>query len=166
MVNDYVSLFREVILDLVWKIIGESPAVCEISLPAFGQGTQNDLIASPEDLDFLGVQPELLWQPDCLGAPGTKDSCCRHSISPPLVSVYTISIIREVCDNSEPALIVDKESTEQAVLLSLEDYRSLEETAYLLRSPANRAHLEEALQQVREGKTVAFPSFIPKGDRS
>ena len=68
------------------------------------------------------------------------------------------ALIREVCDNAEPALIVDKESSEQAVLLSLEDYRSLEETAYLLRSPANRAHLEEALQQVREGKTVAFLS--------
>jgi antitoxin YefM len=53
---------------------------------------------------------------------------------------------------------VDKGSDEQAVLISIEDYRSLEETAYLLRSPANRAHLEEALQQVRENKTVSFPS--------
>jgi len=47
---------------------------------------------------------------------------------------------------------------EQAVLVSLEDYRSLEETAYLLRSPANRAHLDEALQQVKENKTVPLPS--------
>jgi antitoxin YefM len=68
------------------------------------------------------------------------------------------ALIREVCANSEPAVIVDNESAEQAVLLSLEDYRSLEETAYLLRSPADRAHLEEALQQVNEGKTVEFPS--------
>jgi antitoxin YefM len=67
------------------------------------------------------------------------------------------ALIREVCDSSEPAVIVDQESTEQAVLLSLEEYRSLEETAYLLRSPANRAHLENALQQVRQGKLVPFP---------
>ncbi len=67
-------------------------------------------------------------------------------------------LIRTVCEDSEPAVIVDKNSTEQAVLVSIEDYRSLEETAYLLRSPANRAHLEEALQQVREGKTVPFRS--------
>jgi len=68
------------------------------------------------------------------------------------------TLIRAVCEDSEPAVIVDKESAGQAVLVSLEDYRSLEETAYLLRSPANRAHLEEALQQVREKKTVPFPS--------
>jgi antitoxin YefM len=68
------------------------------------------------------------------------------------------TLIRDVCENSEPAVIVDKESPEQAVLISLEEYRSLEETAYLLRSPANRAHLEEALQQVRENKTVSFHS--------
>ena len=68
------------------------------------------------------------------------------------------TLIHEVRENSEPAVIVDKGSDEQAVLISIEDYRSLEETAYLLRSPANRAHLEEALQQVRENKTVSFPS--------
>jgi len=71
------------------------------------------------------------------------------------------ALIRQVCGNSEPTVIVDKESAEQAVLLSFEDYRSLEETAYLLRSPAHRAHLEEALQQVREGKTVPIPSEDP-----
>jgi antitoxin YefM len=64
------------------------------------------------------------------------------------------SIIHDVCENSEPALIVSKESSDQAVLISIEDYRSLEETAYLLRTPANRAHLEESLQQVREGKLI------------
>jgi len=68
------------------------------------------------------------------------------------------ALIHNVCENSDPAVIVDKESAEQAVLVSLEDYRNLEETAYLLRSPANRAHLEEALQQVRENKTVSLPS--------
>lgn len=68
------------------------------------------------------------------------------------------ALIRRVCEDSEPAVIVDKESSDQAVLLSLEDYRSLEETAYLLRSPANRAHLEEALRQVQEGRTVTFSS--------
>jgi len=67
------------------------------------------------------------------------------------------SLIREVRENSEPAVIVDRDSNEQAVLISLEDYRSLEETAYLLRTPANRVHIEEALQQVREGKLVSFP---------
>jgi antitoxin YefM len=68
------------------------------------------------------------------------------------------ALMREVRENSEPAVIVDKDSDEQAVLISIEDYRSLEETAYLLRSPANRAHLEESLRQVGENKTVPLPS--------
>jgi antitoxin YefM len=71
------------------------------------------------------------------------------------------SLIHEVCENSEPAIIVNKESSDQAVLISLEDYRGLEETAYLLRSPANRAHLEESLQQVLESKLVEFPAEEP-----
>ena len=68
---------------------------------------------------------------------------------------YLRSIIHDVCENSEPALIVSKESSDQAVLISIEDYRSLEETAYLLRTPANRTHLENSLQQVREGKLIS-----------
>lgn len=68
------------------------------------------------------------------------------------------SVIRDVCKNSEPTIIVGDENEEQAVLISLEDYRSIEETAYLLRSPANRAHLERALKNVEEGKLVTFPT--------
>lgn len=68
------------------------------------------------------------------------------------------ALIHDVRENSERAVIVDRDSAEQAVLISIDDYRSLEGTAYLLRSPANRAPLEEALQQVKENKTVAFPS--------
>lgn len=67
------------------------------------------------------------------------------------------ALIHEVRENSEPTVIVDEDSSEQAVLISIDDYRSLEETAYLLRSPVNRAHLEEALKQVRENMTVLFP---------
>jgi len=67
-------------------------------------------------------------------------------------------LIQEVCKNSEPAIIVSNKDNEQAVLISLEDYQSMEETAYLLRTPANRAHLEESLQEAREGKLVTYPA--------
>lgn len=46
---------------------------------------------------------------------------------------------------------------EQAVLISIEDFQAIEETAYLLSVPANRAHLERSLRQVTEGKLVDFP---------
>jgi antitoxin YefM len=38
-----------------------------------------------------------------------------------------------------------------AVLISQADYESLEETAYLLRSPANARRLIESLEQARHG---------------
>lgn len=38
-----------------------------------------------------------------------------------------------------------------AVLMSLDDYRALEETAYLLRSPANVRRLLKSLDQARAG---------------
>ena len=38
-----------------------------------------------------------------------------------------------------------------AVLMSVDDYRALEETAYLLRAPANVRRLLEGLEQARAG---------------
>ena len=63
-------------------------------------------------------------------------------------------LIQKVCKNSEPVIIISNKSDDQAVLISLEDYQSLEETAYLLRTPANRAHLEKSLEQAKAGKLV------------
>jgi antitoxin YefM len=38
------------------------------------------------------------------------------------------------------------------VLIGIDDYRALEETAYLLRSPANVRRLLESMEQARSGK--------------
>ena len=67
------------------------------------------------------------------------------------------AIISDVCNNAEPTIIVRNDTGEQAVLISLEDYQDMEETAYLLRSPANRAHLEKSLQNIEGSKLVTFP---------
>ena len=40
-------------------------------------------------------------------------------------------------------------------MMALEDYESLEETAYLLRSPKNARRLREAVVQLRQGSGVA-----------
>lgn len=67
------------------------------------------------------------------------------------------ALIHDVCKNAEPAIIVSNQSEEQAVLISLEDYQAMEETAYLLSSPANRKHLERSLKQAKRGELVSFP---------
>jgi antitoxin YefM len=49
-----------------------------------------------------------------------------------------------VCANHAP-VIITRDRDQAVVMLSLEDYKSLEETAYLLRSPANAKRLIEAI---------------------
>jgi len=66
------------------------------------------------------------------------------------------ALIQQVCKDSEPAVIVGSRSKEQAVLISVEDFQAMEETAYLLSTPANREHLQRSLKQAAEGKLVDF----------
>ena len=58
-----------------------------------------------------------------------------------------------VCDDHE-ALIITRNGEQAVVMLSLEDYKSLEETAYLLRTPANAKRLLSAAAQLNAGKGV------------
>lgn len=53
----------------------------------------------------------------------------------------------QVCDHHEP-VIITRQKSPSVVMMSLEDYSSLMETAYLLRSPANAQRLREALSAV------------------
>ncbi len=59
--------------------------------------------------------------------------------------------IEEVCKDHEPIVITRKKS-DSVVMMSLEDYSALEETAYLLRSPKNTRRLIESIVQLEEGK--------------
>jgi len=56
-----------------------------------------------------------------------------------------------VCDDHE-AVIITRNSEQSVVMLSLEDYKALEETAYLLRTPANARRLLSAMGQLNAGK--------------
>lgn len=63
------------------------------------------------------------------------------------------STMDRVCDNHE-ALIITRNGEQAVVMLSLEDYKALEETAYLLRTPANARRLLSAAAQLNAGKGV------------
>lgn len=60
------------------------------------------------------------------------------------------SVFDRVCRDHEP-VVITRRSGENVVVLSEEDYSSLEETAYLLRSPANARRLLEAVARDRAG---------------
>ena len=59
--------------------------------------------------------------------------------------------MEKVCDDHEP-IVITRKSEGAVVMLSLEDYESLEETTYLLRSPKNLKRLVESIAQLEEGK--------------
>lgn len=61
--------------------------------------------------------------------------------------------MNRVCEDHEP-LIITRNGEQSVVMLSLEDYQSLEETAYLLRNPTNAKRLLAAAAQLGAGQGV------------
>ena len=66
--------------------------------------------------------------------------------------------MESVCKDHSPVIITRKTSA-SVVLMSLEDYEALEETAYLLRSPKNTRRLIESIAQLEDGKGVERDLF-------
>ena len=60
------------------------------------------------------------------------------------------STMDKVCADHAP-VVITRNRDQSVVMLSLEDYESLEETAYLLRSPANAKRLLEAIHALETG---------------
>ena len=58
--------------------------------------------------------------------------------------------MEKVCDDHAPVIITRK-SAGSVVMISLEDYQALEETAYLLRSPQNAKRLIESIAELETG---------------
>lgn len=58
--------------------------------------------------------------------------------------------MEKVCDDHAPVIITRK-NQRAVVMLSLEDYEALEETAYLLRSPKNARRLLESMAELESG---------------
>lgn len=58
--------------------------------------------------------------------------------------------MNRVCEDHE-AIIITRNGQQSVVMLSLEDYKALEETAYLLRAPKNARRLLDAIASLEEG---------------
>lgn len=57
----------------------------------------------------------------------------------------------QVCDDHTP-IIITRQNNRSVVMLSLEDYEALAETAYLLRSPQNARRLMESILELESGR--------------
>jgi antitoxin YefM len=63
-------------------------------------------------------------------------------------------VMRTVNDDHAP-VVVTHQQQKPVVIMSLEDYQSLEETIYLLRNPTGAKRLLESIEELRAGKGVA-----------
>ncbi len=63
-------------------------------------------------------------------------------------------ILDYVIDDHAPVLI-NREDKQAVVLISLNDYKAFEETAYLLKSPANTKRLRDSIVQIEAAQTIS-----------
>ncbi len=62
---------------------------------------------------------------------------------------HLAKVMDRVNNNREPVLIT-RQGGKAVVMLSLDDYNALEETAYLLSSPANAQRLITSVEQLKQ----------------
>ena len=60
-------------------------------------------------------------------------------------------LIDRVILDAEPTILCNEQG-KQAVLMSLDEFNSWQETLYLLSNPANAEHLRRSIAQVNSGK--------------
>ena len=54
------------------------------------------------------------------------------------------------CDDHAP-IVITRKNSQSVVMMSLDDFQALEETAYLLRSPKNAKRLIESIVELKSG---------------
>ena len=89
------------------------------------------------------------------------DTIVRYVHNPVHMTAITYTAAREnlastmdrVCVDHDP-VIITRNRDQAVVMLSLDDYESLQETSYLLRSPVNAKRLLVSIESLNAGKTV------------
>ncbi len=59
--------------------------------------------------------------------------------------------MKKVCEDHDP-VIITRRNSEAVIMISLEDYESLNETAYLLQNSRNAKRLLESIEELESGK--------------
>lgn len=63
------------------------------------------------------------------------------------------SLIEQVFNDVEPTIICNDKGR-KAILMSLNEFTSWQETIYLLSNPANAEHLQKSIEQAKNGQTT------------
>jgi len=67
------------------------------------------------------------------------------------VRAHLAETMDRVCDDHEP-IIITRSGQRAVVMIALDDFKAMEETAYLLRSPKNAQKLLESIAALEAGK--------------
>jgi antitoxin YefM len=86
------------------------------------------------------------------------------AISYSLARKNLVKTMEKVCDDHSPVIITRK-NARAVVMMSLEDFNSIQETAYLLRNPANAKRLRESIKQAEDGKVIHHDLVETKSDK-
>jgi antitoxin YefM len=70
------------------------------------------------------------------------------------------SLIEKVISDVEPTILCNDQG-QKAVLMSLDEFNSWQETLYLLSNPANAEHLRRSIEEARTGKVAEPPLIEP-----
>lgn len=69
-------------------------------------------------------------------------------------------VLDSVVDDFEE-VVITRAGKASAVIISLDEYESLRETAYLMRSPANARRLHEAIERLESGQGEVHEMIDP-----
>ena len=61
--------------------------------------------------------------------------------------------MEKVCNDHSP-IIITRQNSDPVIMMSLSDYNSIQETAYLLRSPKNAEKLATSIQELKDGDVI------------
>jgi antitoxin YefM len=76
-----------------------------------------------------------------------------YTMSYSLFRSQLASTMDRVNDDHNPVMIT-RQNGKPAVVISLEDFQSYEETSYLMASPKNAQRLNDAIAQIESGKAT------------
>jgi antitoxin YefM len=66
------------------------------------------------------------------------------------------NVVQRVLTQADPTILTTDEG-EQVILLSFDEYKSIQETDFLLSNPRTATELYQALEQVKQGQVVSIP---------
>lgn len=70
-----------------------------------------------------------------------------HTISYTSARAHLAEAMQQVCDDHAP-VVITRSKAEPVVMISLSDFEEMQETNYLMKSPANMARLQKSIDEV------------------